>query len=105
MLPRYIMIAMTIISSVRVIDEIVYGDARLLCATCEILLRSTLLQKTDSSRDDVTLCNIRALSPPNLFCVITKRDKLAATKWKKISCNERSLLGILMNASILKPRH
>lgn len=49
--------------------------------------------------------NIRALSLPNLFYVITKRDRSAATKWEKISCNKRSLLGILMNASILKPHH
>jgi hypothetical protein len=51
--------------------------------------------------------NIRALSPANLFYVITARDKPAATKWKKISYNDRSLLGILcaMNAPILKPPH
>lgn len=79
------------------------------CTTRDYYTRNIItidtFAKSDSSRDDATLCNIRALSPPNLFCVITKRDNPAATKWKKISCNERSLLGILMNASILKPRH
>lgn len=101
------MIAMAIISAVSSGDP-----ARDRVWRCAIIMRDTrniitigTFAESDSSCDDVTLCNMRALSPPNLFCVITKRDKPAATKWKKISCNERSLLGILMNASILKPRH